>query len=45
MDLALAYTLQAKLEGEGKSINSWQFLALFHAASKIRFSSGYKVVT
>ena len=34
MDLALAYTLQAQLEAEGKSIDSWQFLALVHAASK-----------
>jgi hypothetical protein len=36
MDLALAYTLQAQLEGEGKSIDSWQFLALVHAASKAK---------
>ena len=28
MDLALAYTLQAQLEAAGKSIDSWQFLAL-----------------
>src|SRR5262249_1599276 len=34
MDLALAYTIQAQLEAEGKSIDSWQFLALVHAASK-----------
>ena len=34
MDLALAYTLQAKLEAEGKPLDSWQFLALVHAASK-----------
>jgi molecular chaperone DnaK (HSP70) len=33
MDLALAYTLQAQLEAAGKSIDSWQFLALIHAAS------------
>ena len=32
MDLALAYTLQAQLEAAGKSIDSWQFLALIHAA-------------
>ncbi|MBV9492000.1 MAG: Hsp70 family protein, partial [Verrucomicrobia bacterium] len=31
MDLALAYTLQAKLEAEGKAIDAWQFLALTHA--------------
>ena len=36
MDLALAYTLQAQLEAEGKSIDSWQFLALVHAASKAK---------
>jgi molecular chaperone DnaK (HSP70) len=33
MDLALAYTLQAQLEAAGKSIDSWQFLGLTHAAS------------
>ncbi|MFO1126879.1 MAG: Hsp70 family protein [Rhodospirillales bacterium] len=33
MDMALAYTLKAKLEGEGASIDTWQFLALVHAAS------------
>jgi hypothetical protein len=33
MDLALAYTLQARLEAEGKAIDPWQFLALVHAAS------------
>ncbi|MFZ0591662.1 MAG: Hsp70 family protein, partial [Bryobacteraceae bacterium] len=38
MDLALAYTLQAKLEGERKSIDSWQFLALVHAASKAKIA-------
>jgi molecular chaperone DnaK (HSP70) len=32
MDLALAYTLQAQLEAAGKSIDSWQFLALMHSA-------------
>src|SRR5439155_3457765 len=36
MDLALAYTLQAQLEAEGKSIDSWQFLALVHAASRVK---------
>ena len=36
MDLALAYTLQAQLEAEGKSIDSWQFLALVHAASRAK---------
>jgi molecular chaperone DnaK (HSP70) len=38
MDLALAYTLQAKLEAEGKSIDSWQFLALVHAASNAKIA-------
>lgn len=38
MDLALAYTLQAKLEGEGKTVDSWQFLALVHAASKAKIA-------
>src|SRR3954453_3852561 len=33
MDLALAYTLQARLEAEGKALDAWQFLALVHAAS------------
>src|SRR4030088_2604349 len=36
MDLALAYTLQAQLEDAGKSIDSWQFLALMHAASNAK---------
>jgi molecular chaperone DnaK (HSP70) len=36
MDLALAYTLQARLEAEGKNIDSWQFLALVHAASNAK---------
>jgi molecular chaperone DnaK (HSP70) len=36
MDLALAYTLQAQLEAEGKSLDSWQFLALIHAASRAK---------
>src|ERR1700739_1596249 len=34
MDLALAYALNAKLEAAGKRLDSWQFLALVHAASK-----------
>jgi Hsp70 protein len=38
MDLALAYTLQAKLQAEGRSIDSWQFLALIHAASKAKIA-------
>ena len=38
MDLALAYTLQAKLEAEGKSLDSWQFLALVHAASRAKIA-------
>ncbi|MGP6159648.1 MAG: Hsp70 family protein [Vulcanimicrobiaceae bacterium] len=33
MDLALAYTLKAQLEAEGKSIDAWQLLALVHAAA------------
>src|SRR5271157_6652993 len=38
MDLALAYTLQAQLEGAGKSIDSWQFLALIHGARNAKVS-------
>lgn len=38
MDLALAYTLQGRLEAEGKSLDSWQFLALVHAASRAKIS-------
>jgi len=38
MDLALAYTLQTKLEAEGRSIDSWQFLALVHAAAKAKIA-------
>jgi hypothetical protein len=38
MDLALAYTLQAKLEAEGRSIDNWQFLALDHAASRAKIT-------
>ena len=36
MDLALAYTLRAKLEADGKSIGDAQFLALVHAAGKAK---------
>ena len=36
MDLALAYALHAKLEAAGKPLDSWQFLALVHAASKAK---------
>jgi molecular chaperone DnaK (HSP70) len=38
MDLALAYALQARLEAEGKSLDSWQFLALVHAASRAKIA-------
>ena len=38
MDLALAYTLQARLEEAGKSLDSWQFLALVHAAAKAKIT-------
>ncbi len=38
MDLALAYTLQARLETAGNSLDSWQFLALVHAASKAKIA-------
>jgi molecular chaperone DnaK (HSP70) len=36
MDLALAFTLQAQLEAERKSIDGWQFLALTHGASQAK---------
>src|SRR6516164_9362686 len=36
MDLALAYALNAQLEAAGKPLDSWQFLALVHAASKAK---------
>ena len=36
MDLALAYTLQAQLEDAGKPIDSWQLLALIHAAANAK---------
>jgi molecular chaperone DnaK (HSP70) len=38
MDLALAYTLRAKIDAEGTSIDDWQFLALVHAASNAKVS-------
>lgn len=34
MDLALAYTVRAGLDAEGKTIDDWQFLALIHACRK-----------
>ena len=38
MDLALAYTLQARLQAEGKSLDAWQFLALVHAAARAKIT-------
>jgi molecular chaperone DnaK (HSP70) len=38
MDLALAYTLQARLEAEGKLLDAWQFLALAHAAGRAKIT-------
>jgi hypothetical protein len=38
MDLALAYTLQAKLEAEGKALDAWQFATLVHAASRAKIT-------
>ena len=38
MDLALAYTLQARLEAEGKALDAWQFQALVHAASRAKIT-------
>ncbi len=38
MDLALASTLQARLEAEGKSLDAWQFLALAHAAGRAKIT-------
>jgi molecular chaperone DnaK (HSP70) len=38
MDLALAYTLRAQLEAEGKRIDDWQFLALVHAAANAKIA-------
>ncbi|OHB26831.1 MAG: hypothetical protein A2X84_11920 [Desulfuromonadaceae bacterium GWC2_58_13] len=31
MDLALAYTLKAELDNQGKKIDNWQFLSLVHS--------------
>jgi molecular chaperone DnaK (HSP70) len=36
MDLALAYTLQAQVEAAGKAVDTWQFLALIHAAARAK---------
>jgi molecular chaperone DnaK (HSP70) len=36
MDLALAHALNAQLEAAGKPLDSWQFLALVHAASRAK---------
>jgi molecular chaperone DnaK (HSP70) len=36
MDLALAYTLKARLEAEGKAVDGWQVLALVHAAARAK---------
>jgi molecular chaperone DnaK (HSP70) len=36
MDLALAYTLRAALEAEGKTISDQQFLSLVHSACKAK---------
>ena len=36
MDLALAYTLRARLEADGKSISEMQFLALTHSAGNAK---------
>ncbi len=38
MDLALAYTLRAQLEDDGKTIDDWQFLSLIHAARGAKIS-------
>jgi molecular chaperone DnaK (HSP70) len=38
MDLALAYTVQAKLEAEGRSLDSWQFLSLVHTVSRAKIT-------
>jgi len=38
MDLALAYTLQARLEAEGKSLDAWQFLTLVHEAARAKIT-------
>ncbi|MEO0445040.1 MAG: Hsp70 family protein [Verrucomicrobiota bacterium] len=36
MDLALAYTLRAQLEGQGKKVDDGQFLSLHHGARKAK---------
>ncbi len=38
MDLALAYTLRAQIEDEGKSLDEWQFLSLIHAVRAAKVS-------
>jgi molecular chaperone DnaK (HSP70) len=38
MDLALAYAVRGRLEGEGKTLDSWQFLALVHAVSAAKIT-------
>ena len=38
MDLALAYTLQAKLEAAGRTLDAWQFLALVHGAGMAKIA-------
>ena len=41
MDIGLAYAVQAQLEGEGKTIDSWQLQALTHAcrSAKVKLFS------
>ncbi len=36
MDLALAYTLRAKLEAEGKTLDDWQMLSLTHGCRRAK---------
>lgn len=36
MDMALAYTLKARIESEGVTLDAWQFLALVHAAANAK---------
>lgn len=38
MDLALAYALRAQLEGDGKNLDDWQFLALIQAAGRAKIA-------
>jgi molecular chaperone DnaK (HSP70) len=38
MDLALAYTLRAQLEDDGKTLDDWQFLSLIHVARAAKVS-------